>query len=261
MNAVVQPRVLAPPPPVGTAAVVIVPAYNEEAGLAAVLHDLLPLRRQGIEIVVVDDASTDRTALVGEAAGVRVIRRARNGGKGAAIRTGLAAVDAPKVVTIDADGTYPVKAIAPIVRLLDDYDIVLGARTIGRGNIPILNRLGNTALRLIIRAASGFGSADPLTGLYGIRRAHLQAMELRSDGFGIEAEIAVKSARLGLRHVDYPIGYAERIGDSKLNPVRDGSIIAATILRLVLDGSFTRLARHRRRRARSLARARRMSGS
>lgn len=262
MNAVLQSRVDVAPLPATTAAVVIVPAYNEEAGLAAVLHELAPLREQGIEVLVVDDASTDRTVLVAEAAGVRVIRRRRNGGKGAAIRTGVAAVDAPKVVIIDADGTYPVEAIVPIVRLLDDHDIVLGARTVGRGNIPIFNRLGNTALRLVIRAASGFGSADPLTGLYGIRLEHLDAMELRSDGFAIEAEIAVKSARLGLRHVDYPIGYAERIGESKLNPVRDGSVIAATILRLVLDGSLTRLTRRRRRRrARLLARARRMTRS
>jgi glycosyltransferase involved in cell wall biosynthesis len=259
MNAVVEPQVSAPPPALGVAATVIVPAYNEEAGLAAVLHQLAPLREQGIEVVVVDDASTDRTALVAEAAGVLVVRRRRNGGKGAAIRSGLARTDAPKVVTIDADGTYPVAAILPIVRLLDSFDIALGVRTVGRGNIPLVNRLGNGALRLAIRATSGFSSADPLTGLYGIRREHLDAMELRSDGFGIEAEIAVKSARLGLRHVDHPIGYAERIGTSKLNPLRDGGIIAMTIVRLALDGSFSRLSRLRRRRA--LARARRANGS
>lgn len=261
MNAIVEPQASAPPPSLSVAvtATVIVPAYNEEAGLAAVLRQLAPLGEQGIEVVVVDDASTDRTALVAEAAGVMVVRRRRNGGKGAAIRSGLARTDAAKVVTIDADGTYPVSAILPIVRLLDDYDIALGVRTVGRGNIPLVNRLGNAALRLAIRATSGFGSADPLTGLYGIRREHLDAMALRSDGFGIEAEIAVKSARLGLRHVDHPIGYAERIGQSKLNPLRDGSIIAMTIVRLALDGSFSRLSRLRRRRA--LARARRMNDS
>lgn len=238
------------PRPVAMKAVVIVPAYNEEAGLAAVLRDLRPLRDEGLEVVVVDDGSTDRTALVGEAAGFRVIRRARNGGKGAAIRSGLAQVRAEKVITIDADGTYPIAAIMPMLRLLDDYDIVLGARNVGRGNIPFMNRLGNTALRLAIRAVSGFGATDPLTGLYGIRREHLDAMELRSDGFGIEAEIAMKSARLGLRHIDYPIGYAERIGRSKLNPIRDGSVIARTIVGLALDGSLARLSKRRRRRIR-----------
>lgn len=259
MNAVIEPQVSVPPPSLSVAATVIVPAYNEEAGLAAVLQQLAPLREQGIEIVVVDDASTDRTALVADAAEVLVVRRRRNGGKGAAIRSGLARASAAKVVTIDADGTYPVAAILPIVRLLDDYDIALGVRTVGRGNIPLVNRLGNAALRLAIRATSGFSSADPLTGLYGIRREHLDAMALRSDGFAIEAEIAVKSAWLGLRHVDHPIAYAERIGRSKLNPLLDGSLIAVTILRLALDGSLTRLSRVRRRRA--LARARRMNGS
>jgi glycosyltransferase involved in cell wall biosynthesis len=261
MNAVVEPQVsaLRPPPALGVAATVIVPAYNEEAGIAAVLQQLAPLREQGIQVVVVDDASTDRTALVAEAAGALVVRRRRNGGKGAALRSGLARTDSAKVITIDADGTYPVSAILPIVRLLDDYDIALGVRTVGRGNIPLVNRFGNAALRLAIRAISGFSSADPLTGLYGIRREHLGAMALHSDGFGIEAEIAVKSARLGLRHVDHPIRYAERIGQSKLNPLWDGVTIAMTIVRLALDGSFTRLSRLRRRR--ELARARRTSGS
>jgi glycosyltransferase involved in cell wall biosynthesis len=237
---------------------VIVPAYNEEAGLAAVLKQLAPLRKEGIEVVVVDDASTDRTALVAEAAGVQVVHRRRNGGKGAALRSGLARTDAGKVITIDADGTYPVSAIVPIVRLLDDYDMALGVRTVGRGNIPLLNRFGNAALRLAIRLTSGFSSADPLTGLYGTRREHLDVMALHSDGFAIEAEIAVKSARLGLHHVDHPIRYAARIGQSKLHPVRDGVTIAMTILRLTLDGSLGRLARRRRRR--ELSRARHMTG-
>jgi hypothetical protein len=228
-------------------ATVIVPAYNEEDGLAAVLSALAPLRERGIEILVVDDGSTDRTSAVAHAAGHRVVRLERNQGKAAAVRAGLAAlVDTEKVVVVDADGTYPVNAIPAIVRLLDDHDVVLGVRTEGRTEIPPLNRVGNAALRTVIHLFSGFRSADPLTGLYGVRRTHLEAMQLRSHGFGIEAEICVKAARMGLRWHDYPITYAKRIGESKLSPLRDGTVIAWTILRTLFGGSPVR-PRHRRR--------------
>lgn len=230
-----------------TDATVVVPAYNEERGLAAVLNQLRPLREVGVAVLVVDDGSQDRTAMVGRAAGVDVVQRKHNGGKGAAVRTGLAAVSTDRLIVIDADGTYPVHAIPAMIRLLDDHDIVLGARTMGRGNIPLLNRLGNGALRIAIRAVSGFRSADPLTGLYALRREHLAALDLRSNGFGIEAEIAIKSARLGLRAIDHPISYGARIGDSKLHPIRDGMVIGRTIAGLALGGMLNALARRRRR--------------
>lgn len=231
-----------------TAATVVVPAYNEEAGLAAVLDQLRPLRAAGVDVLVIDDGSQDQTALVGRAAGVRVIQRQRNGGKGAAIRTGLESVDADRVIVIDADGTYPVHAIPAMLRLLEDHDLVLCSRTLGRGNIPLLNRIGNAMLRNAIRAVSGLRSADPLTGLYGIRREHLDALDLRSNGFGVEAELAIKSAWLGLRVVDHPIAYGARIGTSKLHPVRDGLVIGGTIAGLTLGRILHRLLDRRHRR-------------
>jgi dolichol-phosphate mannosyltransferase len=234
-----------PPQAPVTAATVVVPAFNEERGLAVVLDQLRPLRACGVDVLVVDDGSSDRTALVGEAAGVRVVRRERNGGKGAAIRTGLQTVSTDRVVVIDADGTYPVHAIPAMIRLLDHHDVVLGSRTLGRGNIPFLNRLGNAALRNAIRAISGFGSADPLTGLYALRREHFDALDLRSSGFGIEAEIAIKSALLGLRAIDHPIAYGARIGSSKLHPMRDGLVIGGTIAALALGNVLNRLGRGR----------------
>jgi glycosyltransferase involved in cell wall biosynthesis len=228
-------------------ATVLVPAYNEEDGLATVLEQLAPLRAIGVDVLVVDDGSRDRTAAVGRDAGCRVVERPQNGGKGAAIRSGLRAIATDRVVVMDADGTYPVHAIPAMLRLLEDHDIVLGARTIGRNNIPLLNRLGNAALRLAIRAVSGFRSADPLTGLYALRLAQLEALGLRSNGFGIEAEIAIKSAHLGLRSVDHPIAYGARIGSSKLHPLRDGLSIARTILTVGLAARTSRRHAERRR--------------
>ncbi len=204
--------------------------------MPVVLAALAPLRDHGIDVVVVDDGSTDRTADVAREAGARVVQLERNSGKAAAVRAGLAAVTTEKVVCIDADGTYPADAIPTIVALLDEYDVVVGVRTKGRENIPPLNRFGNGVIRTAVHWFSGFRSADPLTGLYGLRRAHLVAMNLDSEGFGLEVEIGVKAARMGLRWVDHPITYGERIGESKLNAVRDGIVITRTLIRTLFGG-------------------------
>ncbi len=217
--------------PIRPVATVIAPAFNEERAMPVVLAALAPLRDAGIDVLVVDDGSTDRTAEIARQAGVRVVQLERNSGKAAAVRAGLAEITSDKVVVIDADGTYPADAIPEIVRLLDDHDVVVGVRTRGRENIPPLNRIGNSVIRTAVHWFSGFRSADPLTGLYGLRRAHLIAMKLDSDGFGLEVEIGVKAARMGLRWIDHPITYGERIGESKLSAVRDGLVITRTLIR------------------------------
>ena len=231
----------------------ITPAYNEEEALPSVLAALAPLREQGLEVIVVDDGSTDGTSRVAGQSGVEVVRLQRNVGKAGAVRAGLDAAARTKIVLIDADATYPVDVIPEFGRLLDDYDVVLGARTAGRIHIPAVNRFGNAALRTIIQWFSGFGSVDPLTGLFGIRREHLAAMDVRSRGFGLEAEMAVKAARMGLRWIDVPITYSERIGTSKLRPVQDGLIITWTVVRTLFSGPRTVPARGRADRLRPAA--------
>ena len=215
-------------------ATVIVPAYNEEGGLAAVLNELREQLDESIEILVVDDGSTDRTAAVAEASGARLVRHPRNRGKGAALRTGLEHAAGERIVLIDADGTYPVREIPRMLDLLDSNDLVLGARRVGRANIPRLNRLGNAVFSTGIRTLSGLRAADPLTGLYATWRHHLRAMDLRSQGFGIETEITMKSAALGLVVADHAIPYGSRVGRTKLRPLRDGTAIALTMARLAL---------------------------
>jgi dolichol-phosphate mannosyltransferase len=188
---------------------------------------------------VVDDGSTDSTASLAESFGCRVVRHAENAGKGVAVRTGLSAARGDKVIIMDADDTYPVEAVVELINRLDECEMVVGVRTLGRTNIPPLNRFGNAVLTTAIRIASGSPWTDPLTGLYGLRRNVLERMDLRSNGFSLEAEIAMKSVRLGLRVMDHPIVYRARAGASKLHPVRDGIRIAGTIASL----GMRRLAR------------------
>jgi glycosyltransferase involved in cell wall biosynthesis len=217
-------------------ATLLIPAYDEERGLAAVLSRLADKPIAGLEVIVVDDGSKDATASVAERHEVRLLTHPVNRGKGAAVQTGLAAAAGPKIVVIDADDTYPLDAIPGLLELLDTHDHVRGTRQSGRANIPPVNRFGNAMIALAVRLVSGVRSPDPLTGLYALRAADLRRMRLTSTGFGLETEIAVKSARMKLRTADLPIRYGARQGESKLSPVRDGVVILKTILSLVWAG-------------------------
>jgi len=212
---------------------IVIPAFNEEEGIAAVLRDVFAAIGEGDEVLVVDDGSDDGTYAVAAAFPCRIVSHWRRQGKGTAMRTAIRLARGRNVIFIDGDGSYPVRAIPEITRALQDYDMVVGSRVAGRANVPAFNRFGNAVFRGCIRYFFGFKSGDPLTGLYGLNRERLLSMDLSSRGFGIEAEIAIKAARMGLRTSDVPIEYSARIGRPKLNGLKDGFFILLTIVRLL----------------------------
>ena len=103
----------------------------------------------------------------------------------------------------------------------------------GKQNIPAFNRLGNVVFRSLIRYLYGFKPLDPLTGLYGVKKASLMMMRLDSSDFGIESEITIKGARMGLKMAEIPIEYGGRIGIPKLRGLVDGYRIFRTILKML----------------------------
>ena len=211
---------------------VLIPVYNEEAALPRVLEDVFANVGPGYEILVVDDGSSDGTIAVAQGYPCRVVSHETNRGKGAAMRTGLAHARGEKVIFIDGDATYPASAIPEISRQLDRYDLVRCVRHDGRDKIPFVNRLGNLFFDHLIRSVHRVEGSDVLSGLYGLHRRHLLAMQLESDGFDIETEIMVKAGLLALTAHSMPIQYHERIGEKKLKPLRDGWAILLRVLRL-----------------------------
>jgi len=212
---------------------VIVPAYNEERGIVEVLDALFKVIDETFEVIVVDDGSSDRTAAAARPYPCRLISHPQNCGKGRAMQTGIAAASGENIIFIDADGTYPVETIPEIAAALDAHDLVIASRSQGQDHIPAFNRVGNSLLRSIIRNLYGFKARDPFTGLYGVSKENLQKMKLVSAGFGIEAEIAIKAARMGLKILDVSILYQPRVGEAKLAPLRDGYRILKTIFTLL----------------------------
>lgn len=210
---------------------IVIPAFNEEEGLLAVLGELYGVIDDEYEILVVDDGSTDATFDVACQFPCRVVKHVANSGKGAAMRTGIALAMGENVIFIDADGTYPAALVPEIVRFLSDgYRHVRCTRREGRKRIPLINRVGNFFLDAGIAVFSGIWSRDFLTGLYGLKKQDLLDMEIVSQGFDIESEIAIKAGAMGLRSKEVSFAYRERIGQVKLQSLPDGFRIGLRIL-------------------------------
>lgn len=201
---------------------VILPAFNEEEALPLVLEDLQTHLGPESEVIVVDDASTDRTFEVAAERGVRVARHESNQGKGGAMATGARMARGDRLVFMDADATYPADMIPTLVSMLDEYDIVRGERPLDSPHMPAINRMGNRVFNRLLASFHQLEGRDFMSGLYGMTRPAFEALQIESSGFDVEVEIGIKARRRGLSLGTFGIDYQPRVGDKKLRPVRDG---------------------------------------
>jgi Glycosyl transferase family 2 len=218
----------------GIRTTVVLPAFNEGAALPHVLDELEASLDPSYEIVVVDDGSTDDTAEVAEQHRCRLIKHSSNRGKGVAIRTGIAEAQGENVVIMDADATYPVPAIAEMVDLLAQNDLVRGIRSTKGESMPLVNRFGNWLFNKLLAISHGLEGSDHLSGLYGIRRSAALRLGTEATGFDIETEIGIKARARGLRVAEVPISYLPRVGEKKLSPWSDGFRILGRVIVLLL---------------------------
>lgn len=217
---------------------ILLPAKNEETGIEATFEALpvARLRELGypVEILVADGRSRDRTREIAHRYGARVLRQLGTG-KGRAVRNALDVAKGDYVIMLDADATYPARAIPAFVGLLDQgYDVVMGSRFAGviePGAMKPMNRFGNHGLSTLASLLYGRRCTDVCTGMWGLRRDVVRELDLSSTHFEVEAELFALSAKAGLRMVEVPITYGRREGVTKLGSVTDGVKIAAALLR------------------------------
>ncbi len=213
---------------------VVIPAYNEEEGIGGVIRQVQSLPGD-LELIIVDDGSTDATADRALAAGARVIRHRVNRGYGAALKTGILASRAPAVVITDADGTYPNERIPELVALLEDYEMVVGARTGASVAIPMIRRPAKWVLGRLANYLSESKIPDLNSGLRAFRRETiLRYLGLLPSGFSFTTTITLAMHVNELTVAYLPIDYHARSGRSKIRPIQDTLNFAALIVRTTL---------------------------
>ena len=198
---------------------IIVPVYNERATIGAVLERLLsmdlPIAR---EIIAVDDGSGDGTGAELDAAAARsplvtALHLERNGGKGLALRTGLARTKGTIVAIQDADLELDPAQLAALVEplLRNEADVVYGSRFMhGSSHVPFMTRAGNRSLTMLTNALYGSSLTDMET-CYKIMRGDLaRSLPLTANRFDIEPEITVQLLKSGARIIELPVTFSPR---------------------------------------------------
>jgi glycosyltransferase involved in cell wall biosynthesis len=224
---------------------VIVPVYNERTLVSELLRRLAaaPIPSVGeIEILVVDDGSTDGSAEVvrrhaATTPGLRVLEQPQNRGKGAALRVGIAAATGDLIVFQDADLEYDPRDLESLVRpfAADGADAVYGSRFQRRGAARVTSYHHEAANRLITAFSNlftGLRLSDVETCYKMFRAPLLKSIPLRSDDFAMEVEITAKVARRRVRIVEVPISYRGRTyREGKKITWRDGIRALVAIVR------------------------------
>ena len=208
---------------------IVMPCLNEhETVVTCVKKALGWIQRSGYggEVVVVDNGSSDGSAELAAEAGARVVHESVRG-YGAALRRGFGEARGNWLVMGDCDDTYDFSQLDGLTAPLGEgYDMVVGNRFAGGiapGAMTWSHRyIGTPAISALLKVFAGLKVGDSQCGLRAFTRDALERLELRTDGMELASEMILKSARRGLRVKDVPVPYGERLGEAKLNTMRDG---------------------------------------
>lgn len=220
---------------------VVIPALNEENGIADIIERILAikpdLQANGItdlELIVVDDGSKDRTPdIVRSYPDVRLIQHPVNRGYGAAIKTGFRHANGELLAFMDADGTYPPEHYANLCQpiLADEADLVIGSRMSGADSeMPLVRRIGNTIFATLVSIISNRRVTDSASGQRVLRKDILTTLYPLPDGLNFTPVMSTRALHEYVRVVERPIPYSERVGRSKLSVVHDGLRFLNSIL-------------------------------
>jgi len=202
---------------------VIIPCLNEEQGIERVLRSMPEFVDQ---VIVVDNASTDRTSLVAASLGAQVIREDVRG-YGRSYKRGFATATGDLIVTLDGDHSYPPDALSYLLEAFRHLQVdFLNASRFpvrDRRAMSLKHHFGNLVLSLAMSLLYFRWVRDSQSGMWVFRRSILKEMRLESDGMSFSEEIkieALKNPRVRFGEIN--IMYTSRVGEKKLNPWRDG---------------------------------------
>lgn len=192
------------------------PVYNEEGTIEEIVSRVLAVPLP-IELIVVDDGSTDKTrallSKLAEGRQFKVLLQDENRGKGAAVRKGFAEASGDIFIIQDADLEYSPEEYPELIELIvrGKADAVYGSRFLGRHRAFLFTHyLGNRFLTLVTNVLYNTILTDMETCFKAIRADRVRQMTLRSNRFGIEPEITAKLFKMGCRVYEVPITYEGR---------------------------------------------------
>lgn len=225
---------------------IVLPAFNEEDAVADVAADAVAAGPAiaavpgvgSVEVVVVDDGSSDRTAeRAASVEGVRVVSLGRNRGYGAALKAGFAAAEGDLLAFCDADGTCSPAVFEELSRVLgeENADVVIGSRLGGGTQMPPVRQLGNRIFATLLGVLSLKQVSDTASGMRVLTRDALDRLLPLPDGLNFTPAMTAKILLSGrMKIAESPIPYGEREGHSKLSVVKDGLRFFRTIFETAL---------------------------
>ncbi|MCU0242278.1 MAG: glycosyltransferase family 2 protein [Vicinamibacteria bacterium] len=210
---------------------VVIPAFNEQAGIGAVVENVLK-QAAWREVLVIDDGSSDETAVVASAAGARVIRHPYNKGNGAAIKTGVRAAQGEILLFMDADGQHDAQDALRLIDPIGVYDMVIGARSMR--DQALTRALGNWVFQSLASFLTGRQIPDLTSGFRAVRRApFLDILHLLPNSFSYPTTSCLAFLKAGLSVSFLNVACHTRVGRSKIRPLRDGMKFLLIILKIV----------------------------
>ncbi len=203
----------------------VIPAYNEEHAVAGVVEELKNLLTANgfiFEIIVVDDGSDDSTTATAQSAGAKVLCHPINRGYGRALLSGIEKARYEWILMIDADGSYPVKEMEKLLPFAPDFDMIVGARQ----GTSFWGSWIKAVMRFIYLSIARFVAGEPIpdanSGLRLLRKSALQtSMPILCYGYSFTTTMTLSFLKSGKFVKFIPIEFTERIGKSKIKPVRD----------------------------------------
>ena len=210
---------------------VVIPAYNEEDAIGGLVGEV---RKAGAwrEVLVVDDASTDRTAERAEAAGARVVRHPYNKGNGAAVKTGVREARAEVVLFMDGDGQHDPADMPRLAAPVGVYDMVIGARA-AADQAPV-RALGNAVFNRLASWLTARPIADLTSGFRAARRDRmLEVLPLLPNGFSYPTTSCLAFLKAGHNVSFVSVTARMGTGRSKVRVARDGVRFLLIILKIV----------------------------
>lgn len=208
--------------------------YNEAEAIGTVLEDIEHVT-DGRASVVCVDGSSDETPVIAREYGARVIEQEPQG-YGVAVRAAILAADTSVVITTDCDDTYPMERIPDFLdRINEGYDVVSGDRLYwGAETMPAFNRVGNAAFAILSSVLVGERVHDVTTGMRAYHESVVREIGW-TENTGLSAELLLRPVCREYDVIEEPIAYAERLGETKLDPLQGGAEIAGSILKVALE--------------------------